>query len=99
MSSGLVVPGGIKVIDELAVEEHLDLSGIVDIESVEAEVDVFGCVSEIEGEGDGVFVTFYEYATGNFYLRFKEGVTRETPMSPRLESMKLLIRDDYPKNE
>ena len=48
---------------------------------------------------DDAFVTFYEYATGNFYLRFKEGVTRETPMSPRLESMKLLIREDYPNNK
>ena len=45
---------------------------------------------------DDAFVTFYEYATGNFYLRFKEGVTRETPMRPRLESMKNLIREDYP---
>ena len=47
---------------------------------------------------DDAFVTFYEYATGNFYLRFKEGVTRETPMSPRLESMKNLIPDNYPNN-
>ena len=45
---------------------------------------------------DDVFVTFYEYATGKFYLRSKEGVTRDTPMSPRLESIKLLIREDYP---
>ena len=45
---------------------------------------------------DDSFVTFYEYATGNFYLRFKEGVARDTPMSPRLESMKNLIREDYP---
>ena len=45
---------------------------------------------------DDAFVTFHEYATGKFYLRFKEGVTRDTPMSPRLESMKLLIREDYP---
>ena len=44
---------------------------------------------------DDAFVTFDEYVTGNFYLRFKEGVTRETPMSPRLESMKNLIREDY----
>ena len=48
---------------------------------------------------DDAFVTFYEYATGKFYLRFKEGVTRDTPMSPRLESMKLLIREDYPNNK
>ena len=40
---------------------------------------------------DDAFVTFYEYATGSFYLRFKEGVTRETSMSPRLEKMKNLI--------
>ena len=45
---------------------------------------------------DDAFVTFYEYATGNFYLRFKEGVTRETPMSPRLEKMKILIPDNTP---
>ena len=45
---------------------------------------------------DDAFVTFYEYATSKFDLRFKEGVTRETPMSPRLESMKNLIREDYP---
>ena len=44
------------------------------------------------------FVTFYEYTKGNFYLRFKEGITRETPMSPRLESMKLLMNDNYPNN-
>ena len=48
---------------------------------------------------DDAFVTFYEYATGNFYLRFKEGVTHETPMSPRLERMKLLIHEDYPNNK
>ena len=48
---------------------------------------------------DDAFVTFYEYATGNFYLQFKEGVTRETPMSPRLESMKNLIREDYPNKK
>ena len=45
---------------------------------------------------EDAFVTFYKYATGKFNLRFKEGVTRETPMSPRLESMKNLIREDYP---
>ena len=50
-------------------------------------------------ELDDAFVTFYEYATGNFYLRFKEGVTRETPMSPRLEKMKILITDNYPNNK
>ena len=44
---------------------------------------------------DDAFVTFYEYATVNFYLRFKEGVTHETPMSPRLERMKLLIPENY----
>ena len=48
---------------------------------------------------DDAFVTFYEYATGNFYLRFKEGVTRDTPMSIRLEKMKLLIPDNYPNNK
>ena len=47
---------------------------------------------------DDAFVTFYEYATGNFYLRFKEGVSRDTPMSPRLEKMKILIPDNYPNN-
>ena len=50
-------------------------------------------------EFDDAFFTFLEYATGNLSLRFKEGVTRETPMSPRLESMKLLIREDYPNNK
>ena len=50
-------------------------------------------------EFDDAFFDFYEYATGNFYLRFKEGVTRETPMSPWLESMKLPIREDYPNNK
>ena len=49
-------------------------------------------------EFDDAFFGFYEYATGNFYLRFKEGVTRETSMSPRLESMKNLIPDNYPNN-
>ena len=47
---------------------------------------------------DDAFFYFLEYATGNIYLRYKEGVTRETPMSPRLESMKLLIHDNYPNN-
>ena len=47
---------------------------------------------------DDAFVAFHEYATGNFYLRFKEGVTRDTPMSPRLESMELLIPDNYLNN-
>lgn len=47
---------------------------------------------------DDAFVTFYEYTTGKFYLRFKEGVTREIPMSPRLESMKLLIPENYPNS-
>jgi hypothetical protein len=50
-------------------------------------------------EFDDAFFTFLEYATGNIYLRFKEGVTRETPMSPRLESMKLLIPENYPNNQ
>ena len=45
-------------------------------------------------EFDDAFFRFYEYATGNFDLRFKEGVTREAPMSPRFESMKLLIPDN-----
>ena len=48
---------------------------------------------------DDAFVTFYEYATGNFCLRFKEGITRETPMSPRLEKLKILITDNYPNNK
>ena len=39
---------------------------------------------------------FLEHATGNLSLRFKEGVTRETPMSPRLEKMKILIPDNTP---
>ena len=47
-------------------------------------------------EFDDAFFYFLEYATGNLSLRFKEGVTRETPMSPRLEKMKILIREDYP---
>ena len=42
------------------------------------------------------FFTFLEYATGNLSLRFKEGVTRETPMSPRPENMKILIPDNTP---
>ena len=50
-------------------------------------------------EFDDAFFDFYEYATGNFYLRFKEGVTRETPMSLRLERLKLLIPDNYPNNQ
>ena len=50
-------------------------------------------------EFDDAFFYFLEYATGNFYLRFKEGVTRETPMSPRLESMKLLIPENHPNNK
>ena len=48
---------------------------------------------------DDAFVTFYEFATGNFYLRFKEGVSRETPMSPMLEEMKILIPDNHPNNQ
>ena len=47
---------------------------------------------------DAVFF-FLEYATGNIYLRFKEGVTRETPMSPSLEKLKNLIPENYPKNK
>ena len=47
---------------------------------------------------DDAFVTFYEYVMGNFFLRFKEGVSRELPMSPVLEKMKLLIHDNYPNN-
>ena len=40
LGSGLVVTGGIKVIDELAIEEHLDLSGAIHIEGIEVELDV-----------------------------------------------------------
>ena len=40
LGSGGLVASGIEVIDELAVEEHLDLSGAIDIEGVEVEVDV-----------------------------------------------------------
>ena len=47
-------------------------------------------------EFDDAFFYFLEYATGNLSLRFKEGVTRETPMSPRLEKMKILIPDNTP---
>ena len=47
---------------------------------------------------DDAFFYLLEYATGNIYLRVKEGITRETPMSPRLESMKNLIPDNYPNN-
>ena len=47
-------------------------------------------------EFDDAFLTFLAYATGNLSLRFKEGVTRETPMSPRLEKMKILIPDNTP---
>ena len=49
-------------------------------------------------EFDDAFFTFLEYATSNLSLRFKEGVTRETPMSPRLEKMKILITENYPTN-
>ena len=49
-------------------------------------------------EFDDTFFGFYEYATGNIYLRFKEGVTRETPMSPSLEKMKRMIPENYPTN-
>ena len=49
-------------------------------------------------EFDDAFFGFYEYATGNICIRFKEGVTRETPMSPRLEKMKNLIPENYPTN-
>ena len=55
-------------------------------------------MTEPIAEFDDAFFGFYEYAPGNIYLRFKEGVTCETPMSPRLESMKLLIPDNYPNN-
>ena len=47
-------------------------------------------------EFDDAFFGFYEYATGNLSLLFKEGVNRETPMSPRLEKMKILIPENYP---
>ena len=50
-------------------------------------------------EFDDAFFYFLEYATGNIYIRFKEGVTRETPMSPRLEKMKNLIHENYPNNQ
>ena len=49
-------------------------------------------------EFDDAFFYFLEYATGNIYIRFKEGVTRETPMSPQLEKMKNLIPENYPNN-
>jgi hypothetical protein len=47
-------------------------------------------------EFDDAFFGFYEYATGNIYLRFKEGVTRDTSMSPRLEKMKKMIPENHP---
>ena len=47
---------------------------------------------------DDAFFYFLEYATGNIYIRFKEGVTRETPMSPKLEKLKGMIPEDYPTN-
>ena len=53
-------------------------------------------MTELITNFDDAFFYFLEYTTGNLSLRFKEGVTRETPMSPRLESMKNLIREDYP---
>ena len=53
LGCGVVVACGIEVIDELAVEEHLDLSGAIDIESGEVEVEIFRGVRDVKGEGDG----------------------------------------------
>ena len=52
LGRGGVIAGGIKVIDELAVKEHLDLICLVDIEGREIEVDVVGGIRDLEAKGD-----------------------------------------------
>ena len=49
-------------------------------------------------EFDDAFFGYYAYATGSISLRFKEGVTRDTPMSPQLEKLKNLIPENSPIN-